>query len=367
MHVLITADTVGGVWTYTQELVSGLMDRDLRITLVSLGAVPKPQQASWIKSFPTLDYRPTDYRLEWMEVAEREIEESRSYLEMVIREVQPDLLHLNQYGYGDVAPGIPRIVVAHSDLVSWWVSVHGHEPDDSPWIRWYRDTVTRGLSCADVVVAPSKWMLDQVETYYTHPRVGRVIYNGRDPNLFEPSPDKENYVLAVGRLWDEGKKISLLLERVQTVPVYLAGRLDGPQGSDARLLGISPSNLVRVLGEQSQPELRQLFSRASLYAATSCYEPFGLAPLEAALSGCALIANDTPTFHELWEGSAFYFRRNDPDHLASAIGQLAGNPSLRKWYGERALAMANERYTADKMIDQYEDLYQTASSSARVA
>jgi glycogen synthase len=366
MHVLITTDTVGGVWTYTQELVTGLIERGFRVTLVSLGALPKRQQALWIKGLRSCDYRSTDYRLEWMEGAEREIEESRSYLEMVIREVQPDLLHLNQYGYGDVASGVPRIVVAHSDVVSWWVSVHGHEPDDSPWIRWYRDTLTRGLSHADVVVAPSHWMLDQVRAYYTRPSVARVIYNGRNPDLFEPGLEKENCVVAVGRLWDEGKKISLLLERIQAVPVYLAGRLDGPKRSEARL-GISTSNLVRVLGEQSQPELRQLFSRAALYAATSCYEPFGLAPLEAALSGCALIANDTPTFHELWGGSAFYFRRNDPDHLAASIGKLAGDATLRRRYGERALAMANESYTAEKMIDQYQDLYQTASPAARVA
>ena len=46
---------------------------------------------------------------------------------MVVREVQPDLLHLNQYCYGDLAPGVPRVVVAHSDIVSWWVGVHGRE------------------------------------------------------------------------------------------------------------------------------------------------------------------------------------------------------------------------------------------------
>ena len=44
-----------------------------------------------------VDYRPTEYRLEWMETAERDIEESRRYLEMLVREVQPDVLHFSQY------------------------------------------------------------------------------------------------------------------------------------------------------------------------------------------------------------------------------------------------------------------------------
>src|SRR5208282_331116 len=37
MHVLITTDTVGGVWNYTRELVTGLSRRGIRVTLVSFG------------------------------------------------------------------------------------------------------------------------------------------------------------------------------------------------------------------------------------------------------------------------------------------------------------------------------------------
>ena len=44
MHVLITADTVGGVWTYTRELACGLLHRGHRVTLVSFGRIPSPAQ-----------------------------------------------------------------------------------------------------------------------------------------------------------------------------------------------------------------------------------------------------------------------------------------------------------------------------------
>ena len=80
MHVLMTADTVGGVWTYTQELVSGLIQQGIRVTLVSLGKLPSPEQSAWIDALPELDYRPTDYRLEWMQDSERDVEESGNYL-----------------------------------------------------------------------------------------------------------------------------------------------------------------------------------------------------------------------------------------------------------------------------------------------
>jgi glycosyltransferase involved in cell wall biosynthesis len=366
MHVLITTDTVGGIWTYTQELVKALIGRGNAVTLVSVGKLPKPDQTSWAQSFDELDYRPTDYRLEWMEVAQRDIEESRSYLEMVVREVKPDILHLNQYCYSDVAPGIPRIVVAHSDVVSWWVAVHGREPDESPWIRWYRETVTRGLDHADVVVAPSQWMLDQVWTYYTHARAGQVIYNGRDPDLFGGSSPKENFVLTAGRLWDEGKQVALLVEGQQAVPIHIAGSLEHPHRANSGSEKSASTN-VHFIGEQSQEQMQQWFSRAGIYAATSCYEPFGLAPLEAALSQCALVANDTPTFHEIWEDTAMYFRRNDPGDLTALIRKLARDEGLRRRSGTRAYERACERYTTEKMVDQYERLYENVMSLARVA
>src|SRR5262249_23538889 len=159
------------------------------------GKLPAPHQTVWIDTLPGLDYRPTEYRLEWMEVAEHDIEESRRYLEMLVQEVQPDVLHFSQYCYGDIAVEIPKIVVAHSDVVSWWFSVHGTARDDPPWIHRYRQHVTDGLRAADVVIAPSEWMLDQLARHYFRPQHAAVIYNGRTAALFDPDRPKEDFVL----------------------------------------------------------------------------------------------------------------------------------------------------------------------------
>ena len=234
MHVLMTTDTVGGVWTYTQELVVGLVRQGIRVTLVSMGGLPKAEQTGWMEGLWSLNYLPTTFRLEWMQNSEQDVEESRKYLGAIIREVRPDLLHFNQYCYGALAPGLPRIVVAHSDLVSWWVAVHGEEPSDSHWMRWYRDIVTSGLSSADVVVAPSQWMLDSILAHYTRPRFGTVIHNGRDPAFFESDARKENRVLSVGRAWDAGKQVSLLLEQDQSAPVFIAGSQTEPGCTNER-------------------------------------------------------------------------------------------------------------------------------------
>jgi glycogen(starch) synthase len=66
MHILVTADTLGGVWTYTRELVAGLVRGGDRVTLVSFGDIPTAAQTTWMEGLPDLDYRPTAFKLEWM-------------------------------------------------------------------------------------------------------------------------------------------------------------------------------------------------------------------------------------------------------------------------------------------------------------
>jgi len=386
MHVLITSDTVGGVWTYTQELVTGLATRGHHITLVSFGKLPSTDQTAWLRSLANVDYRPTEYRLEWMEVAERDIDESRRYLEFLVREVQPDVLHFNQYCYGNVDVDVPRIVVAHSDVISWWVAVHGCEPDNTPWIERYREHVTYGLRAADMVVAPSEWMLNAVTRHYLAPKHGSVIYNGRSPELFDPDHVKEHCALAVGRIWDEGKHVSLLLQMEgsqrarSTVEPVLNEQSEWKGTTDIRIVGWAqepgrekkalpncPPN-VQLLGPKSQKELRHLYAESSVYVATSRYEPFGLSPLEAALSRCALVMNDIPVFHELWGDAVAYFRKDDPVDLARALNELSHNPELRNRLANRAFLRACQKFTASRMVAEYESAYhQVASRMEKVA
>src|ERR1700749_5065819 len=211
MHVLVTADTMGGVWTYARELVTGLVRRGVRVTLVSFGEIPTAEQTQWLDAARGVDFRATAFRLEWRQEAREDLEASSEFLQSMVEEVKPDVLHFNQFAYGALDVNVPKIVVAHSDVVSWWASVKGEVPQDIPWMAWYRAVVQRGLEQATAVVAPSRWMLDNVQRYYCEPKASSVIYNGRSPLLFNPHITKEESIVSVGRLWDSGKQVSLLL------------------------------------------------------------------------------------------------------------------------------------------------------------
>jgi glycosyltransferase involved in cell wall biosynthesis len=358
MHVLITSDVVGGVWTYTRELVTGLVRRGHRVSLVSFGRLPQEHQLAWMHGLPQLEYYATDFPLEWMQDSASGISASVVYLERLIHSIKPDLLHTNQYRYGALNCLIPRIVVAHSDVLSWWTEVHGNAPPETGWLLWYRDLVSAGLANADVVVAPSRWMADALGKHYPVPCKVSVIYNGRDPALFQPFASKRASALTVGRAWDEAKQVSLLLARSQCIPVHIVGPNEHPGQLDGSRKQITtPDSNVTLTGECSEEVLSALYAASSIYAITSRYEPFGLAPLEAALSRCALVANDIPTFRELWGDDALYFRRNDPDALAHAIQVLNENADARNDYAEKAWRRAVTRFDSKRMVSQYEALY----------
>ena len=359
MHVLMTADTLGGVWTYTRELVTQLSRQGTRITLVSFGQIPSAQQSEWLDDLPSVSYYPTAFRLEWMQDAQSDLEESARFLQSLITETKPDLLHFNQFYYGTLECEQPRLVVAHSDVVSWWVAVHGVEPPESDWIRQYRENVSRGLGGADLVIAPSRWMLEETHRYYGEFKSTAVVYNGRDPRLFGSKTAKDNYVISVGRLWDAGKQVALLLRDDLPLPVVLVGSEQNPEGAIASAKAMGRLANLQMIGPQPEEELSRLLARASIYVATSRYEPFGLAPLEAAMSGCPIVANDIESFHEVWGDDAIYFERNNPNSLALTIQELASNPLRRSEYGHRALLHACAQFNSEKMAENYVGHYRS--------
>ncbi len=367
MHVLVTADTVSGVWPYTRELVTGLAARGVRVTLVSGGEIPTAEQTEWLEGLDGVDFRPTAFRVEWMRDAEADLEATRELLEGIIAETKPDLIHLNQFYFGGLQTGIPKVMVAHGDVLSWWQCVHHAEPKpDDEWIAWYRDMVCRGLEQATAVVAPSQWMLSALRTLYTRPRLASVIYPGRTPALFNPHMSKEMIALSVGRIWDFGKNSALLSRFEAPLPVYLAGPDSEPEHHANRTI-FAPRQRLHVKTLQNEKQLQLLYARSAIYITTSQYEPFGMSPVEAALSRCAIVASDIPTHREIWGEAACYFRNNDAASLEDTLKSLSGDRDLCATYGKMAYDHARARFTATRMVDDYLHLYHALATAEVVA
>ena len=371
MHILVTADTMSGSWAYTRELITGLVTRGVRITLVTFGEIPLPDQTAWIDRLHGLEFRPTAFRLEWMDEAPHDLSESSEFLATLVREVRPDLLHLHQFCHGNLPVDVPRVIMAHGDVITWSQAVQGCTPPSTRWLQWYRETAVCGIAAADALVAPSSWMLATLRSTYTRPRREVVIYPGRNPIFFNPYISKDDSVLSIGRLLDAGKQVFLLTQHCHPFSVCIVGAEQTipvpriPIRADVKV-SIADAN-VAIRGPQTEAQLRALYSRAAVYVATPRYEPLGMGALDAAFSRCAIVANDIPSFREVWGDAAVYFRTNDANSLAGVLRRFDSDRSMRQAYADRAFARARERFTANRMVDSYIDLYRSLVSAHSLA
>jgi glycosyltransferase involved in cell wall biosynthesis len=74
---------------------------------------------------------------------------------------------------------------------------------------------------------------------------------------------------------------------------------------------------------------RILLARASIYVHPARYEPFGLAILDAALAGCALVLGDIPSLRELWHDAAIFVPTEDAARLSRELTALIENGDRR--------------------------------------
>lgn len=359
-RVLMTADIVGGVWTFALELAEVLGTHGIETVLAAMGGTPSEEQRAAAGRIPNLLLVAGDFKLEWMDDPWPDVEASGGWLLDLEARYRPDLVHLNSFGHGAVPWSSPVLLTAHSCVLSWWEAVKGGPPP-ARWDR-YRETVARSLRAVDVLTAPSRAMLQSIDTNYGPglPEHRMVVPNGRSEDQF-PAAEKESFVLTAGRLWDEAKNAAAVAEIAARVPwpIFLAGDNRGPDGATPSFGG------CRMLGRLTADELAGWYARASIYALPARYEPFGLSALEAALAGCALVLGDIPSLREIWRDAALYVPPGDPDRLASAVSALIADPRQRRDMALRATQQARA-YTPERMASGYLEAYRVAAESRRV-
>jgi glycosyltransferase involved in cell wall biosynthesis len=362
MKVLMTADAVGGVWTYALDLAAGLAQHGIEVVLAVLGPPPSPAQRDAAGRITTLELVEIGTQLEWMPSPWRDVDAAGERLLRLAADRRVDLVHLNGYAHAALPWQWPVVVVAHSCVVTWWRAVHGSDPPPE-WDE-YRRRVAAGLAAASVVAAPTHAFLRRLRAAYGPSWRAEVVPNGRDgaAHVEARRPRRDPIVFACGRLWDEGKDLRLLdgVARQLRWPVHIAGDTAGPSGR-----GFEPL-AARCLGTLSAAAVAAQMGRASVFAHPSRYEPFGLAPLEAGHSGCALVLADLPELREIWDGAAAFVPPGDAAAWASALGALIDDPDRRRALAEAAVERA-ARYDVAAMVGAYAASYRGLHAAAREA
>jgi glycosyltransferase involved in cell wall biosynthesis len=343
----MTADTVGGVWTYAVELARGLAREGVEVFLATMGAPLCPDQRREADGLRVLE---SSYRLEWMQDPWDDVTQAGCWLRDLEARFEPDIVHLNGYAHAAEPFRAPVLVAGHSCVLSWWRAVKAEEAP--PYWARYRGAVEGGLRAADFVVAPSRAMLQSLQSDYGPLAASSVIPNGREAAAFPPG-EKEPLLFTAGRLWDEAKNLAAVEAVAPRLlwPVYVAGDNEHPDGSERE----SP---LRLLGRIPAQEVARWLARASIYLLPARYEPFGLSALEAALAGCALVLGDLPSLREIWDDAACYVSPEDAGMLETKVRCLIADAALRRTMAERARSRALS-FTPERMAHGYLSAYRT--------
>lgn len=351
MRILLTADAVGGVWQYATDLARALGCREVETVIALLGPPPTASQRTEAAAIPGARLVETGRPLDWLSDGPAPILAAGAVIAELAGDEHVDLVQFNMPSLGAAAPPpVPVLAVAHGCVSTWWQGTCPGKPLPREF-HWHRSLTGEGLRAADLVVAPSAGYARMVARLYSLPRVPAVVHNGR---AFAPSANgaMQDCVFTAGRLWDRAKNAALL-DRVAArlaVPFHAAGPVAGPHGEAADL------RHLHLLGSLDAAGMVRRLACRPVFVSAARFEPFGLAVLEAAAAGSALVLSDMPVFRELWDGAALFVPGEDERDWTRAIESVIGDADRRLRLGTAARERA-ARYTADAMAEAMLRLY----------
>jgi sugar transferase (PEP-CTERM/EpsH1 system associated) len=295
-------------------------------------------------------------------------------LARVMRAYRPHIVHSRNWGAIEAIPAarLARVPIAiHSE--------HGYELDMLGGLPNRRRAVRRvAFSMADAVFTVTRELREfHASQAWVVPEKIRVIYNGVDTQRFFPCPEArvslrkkhsvpENRFIVgtVGRIVPIKDHPTLLraLEKLLRSGIDAHALIvgSGPELERNRQL-VNASKYIqgRVTFIGSSDEVPELFNTMDVFALPSISEGMSNTLLEAMASGLPVIATgvggNTEVIEEGRSGSLF--PPGNADVLAERLALLASSESLRKAHGVAARLRAVERFSLDRMLRDYSDLY----------
>lgn len=188
----------------------------------------------------------------------------------------------------------------------------------------------------------------------------RVVYNAIDPADYTPvtkRDEKHDFIFQLARISPaKGQHIAIEVARRIGVPLVLAGKVDNDaceyfEREIKPHLGNGVTWHENVVGEEKQHLLAR--ARAMLFP-IQWEEPFGIAMVEAMVSGTPVIAMARGAANEIVEPGVTGWLADDLDGFVEAWSRI-DDIDL-----ERCVQRASERFGPGQMADGYQSVYERA-------
>lgn len=221
--------------------------------------------------------------------------------------------------------------------------------------------------CAHAIVANSNAAGRQLIAEGVPAERIRIIPNGVSLERFAPrvAPRPVSTVLTVANLRAEKAHEVLLAAAAQLAPRYphlrfqVAG--DGPRMAELRELAAALGIADRVAFLGHREDVAALLAAADLFVLPSRSEAFPNGAIEAMAAGLPVIASATGGLLDLIDSgtTGLLVPPDDPAALAEAIEGLLLSPARASLLGGAARDEVTRRYSFERMVRAFEDLYLT--------
>jgi glycosyltransferase involved in cell wall biosynthesis len=200
---------------------------------------------------------------------------------------------------------------------------------------------------ADWISVPSQFCFDSfVAQGVTPEKLLKIPYGARLERFWPTEPqqsddDREFRVLFVGCAGPRKGAVDLLEAfRLFSHPWKRLIMIGGISSEAQLLLDSIDQASIEILGSVANAELRQHYSRASVFVLPSIEDGFGMVIGEAMACGCPVIASINTGASELIRDAVegFIVPIRSPELIADRLQLLADNPELCQRMGSAALA-----------------------------
>lgn len=294
-----------------------------------------------------------------------------------LRQVRPDLLITYNWGAFDalLAGLFSRVCpVLHAE--------DGFGKDEAVRLKRRRVWARRlTLNHTAGVVVPSRTLRDlALGDYGVSRNKVQWIVNGVDTQRFSPGTNplwREQYGIPpehivfgyVGRLSAE-KNLTLLLRAFAQAGIpdawlVLAG--DGPARRETELEARTLPGRGRIVFTGHVDDPSGLYRALDGFVLSSRTEQMPVSILEAMASGLPVIATDVGDAAEMLEAEEppVVVPSGDTEAFAHSMRTLAGSAELRRALAQRNRSACVRRYSMEKMVAQYRDLYSSVKPDGK--
>src|SRR6185437_10802389 len=192
-----------------------------------------------------------------------------------------------------------------------------------------------------------------------------TVYHGLPRDLLKFNPGAGQYLAFIGRISPE-KRPDLAIEVARRcgVPLKIAAKIDvvDRQYFEAVVRPLIKGPHVEYIGEINDAEKSEFLGGArALLFPIEWPEPFGLAMVEALACGTPVIARPYGSVPEVMRPGVSGFIADGVDEMVAAVHRV---DSLSR---EQCRAYFEERFTVEKMVDKYEQVYARLLGSKQAA